>query len=53
MKIRILLLLGVSAIASFSFTLSFGNKTEKSSNKVAVEVNQKEPIGGLVSEDKF
>jgi hypothetical protein len=53
MKTRIIIFIGISAIATLSF--SFASSTKQNTNKVTPIENKSktEPIGGFLSEDKF
>lgn len=54
MKTKALVLIAISAIIALSFTFTSATKVEKKAPKEIKQKNQgSEPIGGLVSEDKF
>lgn len=56
MKTRIIVFLGISAIATLSFTFVSVTKEEKakvSETTSVVQSHNNEPIGGFLSEDKF
>ncbi len=54
MKTKVVSVIAVSAIIALSFAFTSPTKVDKKPTKVATQKNQDvEPIGGLVSEDKF
>ncbi|MBS1682782.1 MAG: hypothetical protein JST48_13805 [Bacteroidetes bacterium] len=54
MKTKILGLIAISAIVALSFAFTSSTKAAKKATKEVVKMNSdSEPIGGLISEDKY
>jgi len=54
MKTKVVSLVAISAVVALSFAFTSSNKSAKKVTKEAVQKNQdSEPLGGLLSEDKF
>ncbi len=51
MKTKIIILLALTAIVTFSFTFASVKKT--TIKETTTQQNHNEPVGGFVSEDKF
>ena len=54
MKTKVLSLVAISAVVALSFAFTSSSKSVKKVTKVVVQKNQdSEPLGGLISEDKY
>ena len=53
MKTRIIILLGISAIATLSFTFASVTREQKEARIETSAKTNSEPIGGFLSQDKF
>jgi hypothetical protein len=53
MKTKVLSLIAISAVVALSFAFTSSSKTVKKATKVVVQNQDSEPLGGLISEDKY
>jgi hypothetical protein len=54
MKTKVLSLIAISAVVALSFAFTSSSKSVQKATKEVVKKNQdSEPLGGLISEDKF
>ena len=54
MKTKILMLIGLVAVVTLSFTFSNSNQQEKKNSVKTAEFRKNsEPVGGFISEDKL
>jgi hypothetical protein len=54
MKTKVVSLVAISAVVALSFAFTSSSKSMKKVTKEVIQKNQdSEPIGGLISEDKF
>jgi hypothetical protein len=53
MKTRVIILLAISAVITLSFTVVSVSHSKENDTKNSVQISSKEPLGGLVSEEKL
>ena len=54
MKTKVVSLVAISAVVALSFAFTSSSKTVKKATKEIIQKNQdSEPLGGLITEDKF
>jgi hypothetical protein len=54
MKTKVVSLVAISAVVALSFAFTSSSKSVKKLTKEVIQKNQdSEPLGGLISEDKF